>query len=291
MSSSPNSSCNLRSGERDSSSQLCRRPLQQRRVQFADLGWRPSPPAEASHGVLVEFVLGPGSAGSPDTCHFLGALLAKISCLDKYRDVLSATNLQTSLLLPDTSAGAEWIQVTPRGVEFFEGAGPLHPYRLLVSSFQVYQLQVMWPIVRTAQRGVLKGVDDPQLDRVLEQMLPASGYVICRGITDFKSLYGEHILSQPKGLCTVSVGNQQIHCESKKCLLWHKCSSKSNVLERRYNMCSECKRLDHTLKLALKKNAAVSSTDTLPPTHPKDSGPNETPVDSQLAQQTKRPRT
>ena len=83
------------------------------------------------------------------------------------------------------------------------------------------------------------------VDNPLEQLLPGSSFAVCPGIADFKERYSADVRHAPKGLQTVTVGEQVLRYESTKCRLWHKITRrKYAAFDRLSGMCDACKALD-----------------------------------------------
>jgi len=90
------------------------------------------------HGVWILI-----SYSTPD---FLVKVLWVVENIEKFSSSLSGRRL-TLALQPDSSEadciGTEWVEITRQPVEVLEGAGPWHQVRLIVSSLQTYQIQVI----------------------------------------------------------------------------------------------------------------------------------------------------
>ncbi len=98
----------------------------------------------------------PASALFEPACDIdlLHSVQTRIDTLGKFAGYLGARKLETSPLTAEpNTAGTAWLEICPR--VFGADDGPVLPVRLLVSSTQTYQLQVVWPVIRTVQRGLL----------------------------------------------------------------------------------------------------------------------------------------
>ncbi len=205
----------------------------------------------------------------------LHSVQTRIDTLGKFSGYLGARKLETSPLTDEPNVdGTVWLEICPRKAEVYSADdGPILPVRLLVSSTQSYQLQVMWPVVRTVQRGLLAR-DLSNLDTLLDQMLPDSGYVVCPGIRWYDQCYADDIRYSPKGLRKIAVGEKNIRHESDKCHLWHKASNqKMTIFDRRYNLCNACKALEGHLVQTAREESKVSPGSRMIRTLPSSSYP------------------
>ena len=111
------------------------------------------------------------------TDDFLTKVLWIVENMESFSSSLSARRL-TLALQPDLTEaelfGTEWVEITRCSVEIVEGAGPWHPVRLIVSSLQMYQIQVTWPVVRVVRRGAVACANDPHLLELLGELQPNS---------------------------------------------------------------------------------------------------------------------
>ena len=99
-------------------------------------------------------------------------------------------------LLPASNEGTKWLEVTRIHCEVRDGVGPIHHLWLVISSSQLYQVQVTWPVIRTSKFGVLK--DNKDVDNLLDQLLPGSDMAVCPAIADYITRYSS-IRHTPKG--------------------------------------------------------------------------------------------
>ena len=125
-------------------------------------------------------------------------------------------------------------------------------------------------MVRTVKHGLLGSCDDAQLVQVFQQL---SEYQICPGIPDYEEIY-QSLHHHPKQLQMVSIGPKVIRYESSKCLIWHMpTNQKSTALDRRHNMCIECKTLDKKLAKEAQAAALVTEMQKSARTHPSSNYP------------------
>ena len=213
------------------------------------------------------------SADSGD--FFLSTIKAKVEGAPKYSRVLQTRLLSPSeTFLPASCEGVVWLEVTRRDVEVRDKVGPIHSLRLIISSSQIIQLQVTWPVIRTSKLCVLRDSSDVELDNLLQQMLPDSEFAVCPGIADFEERYSADVHRAPQSLRKLTVGEQVLRYESSKCQLWHKTTDqKFTALDRHSKMCSACKALDRTLGREATVSAAVSLEQKIARTHPSSNYP------------------
>lgn len=197
------------------------------------------------------------TAVGADCSSFFDNLQRKISLIYPDGSVLLRRMSSTPIGMPTAAEGTSWLEVVPSHVHTYEGVGPVHPVRLVISATQLFYLQVNYPMTRTVQHGLLGSCDDEQLLQVLQQLCE---YQMCPGIPDYEEAY-QSLRHHPKQLQMISIGNKVIRYESSKCLIWHMPTNrKSTPLDRRHNMCIECKTLDK--KLTKEAQAAAFVTET-----------------------------
>lgn len=200
----------------------------------------------------------------------LAVIKARVELL--HSKVLQARVLSLdSDLLPASNEGTKWLEVTRIHCEVRDGVGPIHHLRLVISSSQLYQVQVTWPVIRTSKFGVLK--DNKDVDNLLDQLLPGSDMAVCPGIADYTTRYSS-IRHRPKGLRSVSVGDKVMRYESVNCQLWYKrTDTRTTLLDRLSGVCAECKDLNRLLRKEERSSTALSLQMSAMRTYPSSNHP------------------
>ena len=134
--------------------------------------------------------------------------------------------------------------------------GPLKPARMIFDSEGEYSFEVL---LKKIQTGSWRASEPPHkvISGILDTLLPSSGYVLCPGIRDYESQYGEFIRFKSKNM-RIWMEPIQRH-DSTECSLWHKpgnTRSASNSLLS--DVCANCKRLVHDLN-AIKTRVLAAS--------------------------------
>ena len=109
------------------------------------------------------------------------------------------------------------------------------------------------------QTGSWKASEAPhrEISGILDTLLASSGYVLCPGIRDYDSQYGESIRFKSKNL-RIWTESIERH-DSAECLLWHRPSNARTASDSLlYDVCASCKLLVQHLNII--KNRAVASS-------------------------------
>ena len=209
------------------------------------------------------------SATSNRTNYFYLSVMNKVVEHSQYSKILQSRLLSLGdISLPASCEGTLWLEVTSKNVEVRDtSVGPIHSLRLVVSSSNVYQLQVTWPVIRMTKFGVLQ--DEADFEKILDQLLPESNFAVCPGISDYQSRYSALIRHATKNVKTISVGEEVVRYEALNCLLWHqKTDSRVTVLDRSSGMCTECKKVDRALEREARYSDALTSEEKIMRTFP-----------------------
>ena len=157
----------------------------------------------------------------------------------------------------DGSRDNRWVIVGSANYSLIGGStAPLKPARIVFDGKGDYSFEVL---LKSIQTGSWKASEAPhrEVSGILDTLLASSGYVLCPGIRDYDSQYGESIQFKSKNL---RIWKESIERhDSTECLLWHKPSNTriaSNSLL--YNVCTSCKRLVQRLN-TIKTRAEASS--------------------------------
>ena len=139
-----------------------------------------------------------------------------------------------------------WVIVCSAKYSLIGGnTGPMKPARMIFDSEGEYSFEVL---LKKIQTGSWRTSEPPHkvISGILDTLLPSSGYVLCPGIRDYDSQYGEFIRFKSKNM-KIWMEPIQRH-DSTEYLLWHKPSNTriaSNSLLS--NVCANCKALVHDL--------------------------------------------
>ncbi len=156
--------------------------------------------------------------------------------------------------IKDELGESKWVVVHPSKYSRMEGS-PIKP-RVICCANGDYQLEVLLKGVR---QGSWEKSEAPHQEfrSALDTLLASSGYVICPGILNYASEFGEVVRFQTKNL-RVWTEPASRH-DSVNCALWHKPSNtRIPVTSPLFNLCVGCKTLHKELG-ALKKRALAAS--------------------------------
>ena len=195
----------------------------------------------------------------------LAAILAKV---EEYGKSALVSRMLHSDEAKSGRTGLTWLEVSPKVSKVYDSAGPLTPFRVLVSPILSCQFQIMWPVVRTVNTIFIQSAGDAAFVRLLQQMLPDAPYVVCPGIADFSRQYSL-VHRDVQGLHKICNGAVVIKYESEKCLKWHiPCNRKLLPNDRTFNMCVQCKNLDSLLSKHVASTLALSTPEKIARTLP-----------------------
>ena len=163
-----------------------------------------------------------------------------------------------SVCINDDAGCDRWVIVCSAKYTRVEGGniGPVKQARMVFDDRGDYTFEVL---LKTIRSGSWKESQPPHegIVALLDTLLASSGYVICPGIIDYQSEFGEVIRFQSKNLRVWT--NPIARHDSTECLMWHKPSnlrvSSSNQL---FNVCSSCKSLHHHLSVIKNRNLEAS---------------------------------
>ena len=152
---------------------------------------------------------------------------------------------------------SQWVIVcTTKFSQVEGGSGPVNAARVVFDSKGDYSLEVL---LKSVKAGSWKASEPPhtEISGILDMLLANSGYVLCPGIREYDSQYGEYIRFKSKNLRIW--GESLERHDSMECLLWHKpINTKTASSKLQYNVCVSCKRLINHLNII--KNRAVAAS-------------------------------
>ena len=116
----------------------------------------------------------------------------------------------THLSSSDQTGPGTWLQLLPPYISTVQpDVGPVDAVRIIVSDNLIYRVQLLFPIVKTMETGLLK-LETNSLKRTLNTLLPSSGYIFCPGIPkkDYDDMFSV-IQYDPKHVRKTQVGDRE----------------------------------------------------------------------------------
>lgn len=133
--------------------------------------------------------------------------------------------------------------------------GPVKPARIVFSSNGTYSFEVLFKNIHS-DSWISSEPPHAQLTSLLDTLLAHSRYCLCPGIRSYDSEFADTIHFKSKNLRVWS--HPVVRHDSSLCLLWHRphnSHARSNL--SLFNLCRNCKSLQHDL-VAIKKRIAAT---------------------------------